>query len=74
MKEFSKPWMARCNPDLIIRLWRHKGSPGQLNILLHGVRLLFYNTPFGEVCLKCLYSKINIGENTYYAPAYETVN
>lgn len=52
MEEFNKPWMARCNPDLILRFWRHKGSKGRLVILKYGVLMEFTMHPFGEVCRK----------------------
>jgi len=49
MKEFNTPWMSKCNPDLILRFWRHKGSPGTLTIKKYGVHIKYTNTPFGEL-------------------------
>ena len=49
MKEFTKPWMKKCNPDLILRYWRHKGSPGILTINRYGVTLIYTKTIFGEL-------------------------
>ena len=51
-KEFIKPWMKDCNQDLILRFWRSKGSPGKLTIKKYGIRLVFINTMFGELCIK----------------------
>lgn len=48
-KEFSKLWMKKCNPDLILRFWRSKGSPGRLLIHRYGLDIQYTNTPFGEL-------------------------
>jgi hypothetical protein len=49
MEEFIKPWMKRCNPQLILRFWRSKGLPGKLTLKQYGFEQVFTNTPFGEV-------------------------
>lgn len=51
MKNFIKPWMHKCNPELILRFWRHKGSPGYLTMEKYGVYISYVNTPFGELAL-----------------------
>ena len=49
--EFCKPWMSKCNPDLIRRFWRSKGSPGKLTLTLYGMLFSYVNTCFGELCV-----------------------
>ena len=49
MKEFLKPWMGRCNPHLILRWWRSKGSPGKLTLIYYGVSVVYTQTVFGEL-------------------------
>lgn len=51
MKEFIEPWMKECNPQLIIRFWRSKGSPGLLTVRQYGLEICFVNTVFGELCM-----------------------
>jgi len=52
-REFFEPWMARCNSQLILRLWRHKGSPGRLTLPnIYGLKMTFINTVVGELCIK----------------------
>ena len=48
MEHFNKPWMDKCNQDLILRFWRKKGSPGTLTIVLHGISVAVVRLPFGE--------------------------
>lgn len=52
MEEFMKPWMEKCNPQLIIRFWRSKGSPGRLTTTEYGVRIVNILTPFGELRIR----------------------
>ena len=47
-----KPWMEKCNPQLIIRFWRSKGSPGRLTTTEYGVRIVNILTPFGELRIR----------------------
>lgn len=47
--EFIRPWMKKCNPDLIIRFWRKLNCPGQLTTNHFGVKITRYNTLFGEI-------------------------
>jgi len=47
--EFIEPWMTKCNPDLILRLWRYKERPGKLTIVKYGITLRYVNTVFGEL-------------------------
>lgn len=52
-KEFVEPWMQRCNPDLILRYWRFRGSPGKLTLKVkYGFTVVFMNTVVGELCIK----------------------
>lgn len=51
-KEFMKPWMKKCNPDLIYRFWVRKGCPGRLSIRRHGVDIVCIKTPHGVLHLK----------------------
>ena len=51
--EFIKPWMRKCNSDLILRYWRHKSSPGKLTLnRVYGFNLTYINTCLGELCIK----------------------
>jgi len=52
LKEFINPWMKKCNPDLILRLWRYKGSPGRLTLEIQGIEIIYFNSIFGEISLK----------------------
>jgi hypothetical protein len=52
MKEFIKPYMIKCNPDLILRFWRSRGRPGKLTLVIYGVRLSYVMTIFGELIIK----------------------
>lgn len=47
-----KPWMKKCNPDLILRFWRIKGRPGKLTLEKYGFKQVFINTIVGELCIK----------------------
>jgi len=49
-EEFIKPWMKKCNTDLIIRFWRYKGSPGRLTFESYGIKFVLVKTAFGEFC------------------------
>lgn len=52
-KEFMESWMQKCNPDLIVRYWRFKGSPGKLTLRVkYGLSVMYINTIFGELCIK----------------------
>ena len=53
MREFFMSWMRDCNPDLILRFWRHKGSPGELTLPdVYGLKLTYIDTIFGELCIR----------------------
>ena len=49
MKLFNRPWMDKCNPDLIYRYWIHKGCPDNLLIRKYGLNILYVPTIFGIV-------------------------
>ena len=51
-KEFMEIWMKKCNPQLILRFWRIKGSPGKLTLKQYGFKQTFINTIVGELCIK----------------------
>jgi len=52
-KEFMESWMQKCNPDLIVRYWRFKGSPGKLTLRVkYGFSVTYINTIIGELCIK----------------------
>jgi len=50
-KEFIVPWMQKCNPDLILRYWRSKGSPGKLTLRRYGITFVYMSTILGELCI-----------------------
>lgn len=47
--EFMSSWMNKCNPDLILRFWRSKGSPGELTLVRYGIKITHIKTVFGEL-------------------------
>jgi len=46
-QEFIKPWMTKCNPDLIVRFWESKGCPGEITLIIFGLNITFIKTPLG---------------------------
>lgn len=63
MKEFVKPWMAKCNSQLILRYWHSKGCPGQATVIMYGVASTHIMIPFGEVVMIGNQYIINKGGN-----------